>query len=319
MAMGGTYDFLDGLVVANTCDHVRRLYDVYKRKLGDPIPLYFLSLPHVVSAEGEAWVVEEFKRLLDQLASATGAGVTDADVGRSMEEYTRNERLLGRLQELRTADPPKVSGREFVALAVANASVPVEFANEQLERVVRAVEKRPALRAPRARLLLAGSYVDDPSFVGVLEHSGALVVVDNLCTSLRGQARAQTADDAAPGAQDDPVTRLAWKYYRQEICPRVMNQFPRRLALVDRLLAEGVDGVVLQRLEFCDLHGNENMLLQHALKRRGVPMLNVDREYFTGDAGRLKTRVEAFVEKIERTKEKRKRESDEDARSEKVR
>ncbi|MHC1579888.1 MAG: hypothetical protein ACXQTZ_04485 [Candidatus Alkanophagales archaeon] len=29
LALGGRYDFLDGIVTANVCDHTRRLYDAW--------------------------------------------------------------------------------------------------------------------------------------------------------------------------------------------------------------------------------------------------------------------------------------------------
>ncbi len=33
LIMQGKYDFMSGMVFANTCDHVRRIYDVYEHKL----------------------------------------------------------------------------------------------------------------------------------------------------------------------------------------------------------------------------------------------------------------------------------------------
>ncbi len=43
LALEGTFEFLDGLVYANSCDHIRRLHDNWKRKV--PIDFIgFLSL-----------------------------------------------------------------------------------------------------------------------------------------------------------------------------------------------------------------------------------------------------------------------------------
>ena len=62
-----------------------------------------------------------------------------------------------------------------------------------------------------------------------------------------------------------------------------------------------INGVVLQRIEFCDLHGVANAMLKNMLeKEHHIPVLNIDKEYLPGDVARLKTRVEAFIERIER-------------------
>ena len=60
-----------------------------------------------------------------------------------------------------------------------------------------------------------------------------------------------------------------------------------------------IDGVIATRIEFCDLHGCQNMIYEQELKEINVPMLSLDRDYFIGDIGRFKTRAEAFIEQIE--------------------
>jgi len=63
----------------------------------------------------------------------------------------------------------------------------------------------------------------------------------------------------------------------------------------------GVDGVILQAIKFCDLHGVENVLLQKALEKEGIPTLKLEREYGPlADTGRFRTRVQAFLEQMGR-------------------
>lgn len=297
LAMTGAYDFLDGLVVGNTCDHVRRMYDLWGHAI-DYEPRFFVALPHTITPAGRGWLLDEIDALRARLEDTYGTAVTDARLRASFETYAENAALLARVQEFREADGPRLTGTDFLRVAVASASARKEHANERLQQYVGALERRPPLPAPRARLLVSGSYVDTPGFVRVLEHAGALVVADNLCSSARA-IDYQEAGAKAARAGDLDAALLA--RYTENLCPRVMNQYPARrdhlLALVERAR---VDGVVLQRIEFCDLHGTENMILQHELHDRDVPTLNLDREYFLGDTGRLRTRVEAFLEKIGR-------------------
>ena len=61
-----------------------------------------------------------------------------------------------------------------------------------------------------------------------------------------------------------------------------------------------VDGVILERLAFCDLWGFEQFSIFNDFKKSGIPLLMLDREYTLGAVGQLRTRVQAFLETIGR-------------------
>ena len=49
----------------------------------------------------------------------------------------------------------------------------------------------------------------------------------------------------------------------------------------------------------CDLHGIDSVMLERDFEREGIPVLVLEREYDSlADAGRIKTRVQAFLERI---------------------
>jgi len=51
--------------------------------------------------------------------------------------------------------------------------------------------------------------------------------------------------------------------------------------------------------KFCDIHGVDNVQLRMDLEKRGVPVLQLEKEYGAkADFGRIRTRVQAFLEKI---------------------
>jgi benzoyl-CoA reductase/2-hydroxyglutaryl-CoA dehydratase subunit BcrC/BadD/HgdB len=60
-----------------------------------------------------------------------------------------------------------------------------------------------------------------------------------------------------------------------------------------------VDGVVFQRIRYCDLWGGQLLYLEKEMKESNIPMLSIDREYSLGAVGQLRTRVQAFLERIE--------------------
>jgi benzoyl-CoA reductase/2-hydroxyglutaryl-CoA dehydratase subunit BcrC/BadD/HgdB len=84
-------------------------------------------------------------------------------------------------------------------------------------------------------------------------------------------------------------------------CPRVFDAYEGRAAYVKRMIEDfAVDGVILERLMFCDTWGLEQFRLHNDFKEWGVPLLMLDREYTTGGQGQLRTRVQAFLETLGR-------------------
>jgi benzoyl-CoA reductase/2-hydroxyglutaryl-CoA dehydratase subunit BcrC/BadD/HgdB len=59
-----------------------------------------------------------------------------------------------------------------------------------------------------------------------------------------------------------------------------------------------VDGVIIERLAFCDLWGFEQFTISNDLRELNIPHLMLDREYTLSGVGQLRTRVQAFLETI---------------------
>jgi benzoyl-CoA reductase/2-hydroxyglutaryl-CoA dehydratase subunit BcrC/BadD/HgdB len=61
-----------------------------------------------------------------------------------------------------------------------------------------------------------------------------------------------------------------------------------------------VQGVILQNVRFCDLHGSENSVIERELEAKGIPCMKLEREYGPlSETGRIRLRVDALLERIE--------------------
>jgi benzoyl-CoA reductase/2-hydroxyglutaryl-CoA dehydratase subunit BcrC/BadD/HgdB len=58
------------------------------------------------------------------------------------------------------------------------------------------------------------------------------------------------------------------------------------------------DGVIYQTMRSCDLWGGAVLDIRKNMKQTGIPLLEVEREYMLASSGQLKTRVQAFLERI---------------------
>ncbi len=154
--------------------------------------------------------------------------------------------------------------------------------------------KREGYTDYRARLMVMGGELDDPGYVEVIEQQGGLVVTDSLCFGSRMFWK-EVEEDA-----DDPMTALARFYVAERpSCPRVFGEYEERAAFVREMIRDfRVDGVILERLAFCDLWGFEQFTIKNDFQDWGVPLMMLDREYTLSGVGQLTTRVQAFLETI---------------------
>lgn len=293
LALQGEYKFLDAMISENSCDHVRRMIDIWQRKVvAKDFPCLFLSIPHTITEAGLDWMKTEINSFKEQLEKTFHKEFSADALANSIQVFNENRRLLREIYKMRIAKEPKVSGSDFIKIIIANTSVPKEICNTELGKIIDILKDRDGIKDYRARLMLIGSYVDNPAFIKIFEEVGGLIVTDSLCYGVRS-----FWDDVEPTS--NPLSGLITSYYHRVSCPRMMDAHPTRLEFVkDQIARAKVDGVILQRIEFCDIHGSDNMLFSHDLENLGIPVLNIDREYLMSDVARFKTRVEAFIEQL---------------------
>jgi len=291
LALSGAYDFLDGLVCVSSCDHVRRVYDNWKRNLSTPF-VRIMSLPKKVGDEQVAWDREEIDILRREVEEHFGVQITTERLREAIVLHNATRRLQRRLYDLRKRANPPITGAESLAVMVAATALPPERYNELLETLLADLENTNGGGTYRARLMIVGSELDDPAYVQAIEEQGGLIVTDSICYGTRTMW--VDVDEQA----DDPIEALA-RYYIQErpTCPRMNGDRPRRLEFLKEMVEQfQVDGIIGERMLFCDFWCAEHFMNNADLKESGIPFLQIDREYVSSGVGQLRTRVQAFLE-----------------------
>ena len=294
LVLDGRFDFLDGMVSSNSCDHVRRAADLFAKKT-DVHFQGFLSIPRAPRESLYSYYLEELQKLHSDMAAAFGVDATDDALRRAIGELNGVRRRLHEINALRTGDRPKLSGAEALAVHVASQVLPAEVFIEIADRLLSALERRPGLASERGRLVLVGAELDEPAYVEAIESQGALVVADRLCFGARSVL--EPIDEQA----ENPLDAIGRAYFFRPSCARMMGDFPKRWRAIERLVEEvRADGVIFERLMFCDPWGADlhNMTLRTEGGER-FPFLSLTREYGIVPTGQIRTRVQAFVEKIE--------------------
>ena len=295
----GQYAFLDGVVIIPGCDAMRRLDECW-RKAGEDheniVPAWFdyLDVPHKSEGHGLRWYQTELRNLLRRIEQHFGVTITDDDMVESIDTYNRGRQLLQSLLEFRKRDNTVVTGRDVFAATVAATVMPREAFNRQLETWLADLTNEEPLAKSTKRLMVVGSISDEIDLFQLIEsESQAVVVAENLCFGVRHAGGKIDTDG-------DPISALASHYLATSVCPRMFGKYKQRLAQLKEAIARyQVQGVILQNIRFCDLHGSENGLFERDLEAIGIPCLRIEREYGPlTETGRIKLRIDAFLENL---------------------
>jgi benzoyl-CoA reductase subunit C len=294
-ALSGEYDFLDGVVLVNSCDNIRRIFDHWTRQLATSF-VRIMSFPRKTGPPQVDWYREELSALRTGMEEHFGLEISDARLWESIRLHNETRHLQRQLYELRKAEDPPISGADTLAVIVAGTAMPKERYNDMLRDLLAELRDAEGIVDYRARLMVLGSILDDPEYVRVIESQGGLVVTDSTCFG----SRILWKDVREEGG--DPIQALARHYVAdRHSCPRTFGEHERRAEFIRQMVREfHVDGVIGERLTFCDPWGFAQYSLKSDFEEDGIPYLPLEREYILSGVGQLRTRVQAFLETLGR-------------------
>ena len=290
-ALDGRYDFLDGLVASDSCGHAHRLYDNWRFNIELPF-MHFLTVPNKGGESAIAWYRNQMAYLKERLEGFSGAPITEESIETSINIYNETRRLLRDLHALRMSDHPLITGLESQKWQLAAMSMRKDQYNKLLGKYLEEIRGNEPITDYRARLMVVGSTLDDPGFIKIIEDLGGLVVTDALCLGSRYLYEPVKIEG-------DILLSLAKSYLNRAICPRMVDQHQALFDLIKDLVHRfKVDGVIFEKIRYCDLWGGESLFLERNFRESNIPFLSLQREHVMTGSGQIATRVEAFIEMV---------------------
>lgn len=290
----------DLIVGENTCDGKKKAYEILRQYVPD---LYVIDLPQMKSEAGTALLRTEYGKFAARLEELTGRKLTAENLRAAIATTNAKRRALMRLAALRAAEPAPISGLDCLLIAqISFCDDPVRFTGavealcDELEQ--RIARKEGAFPAGTPRVVLSGCPMAVPNWKvpAIVEGAGAVIVAEESCVGERS-TRWLAAEEGKDVAE--MIAALAERYLRIDCA--VFTPNPSRLEHV-RELSGGrkADGVIHYALQFCQPYQMEAGPLQSRMEKESVPTLCIDTDYSQEDVGQIRTRVEAFVERIRR-------------------
>ena len=290
-AIEGGYAFLSGMVMVNTCDGMRRLYDAWR--FYSPPPFSFLlDLPRLITPASLAYFEEQLQGLIAHLDRCFGARITTDKLVRAVEEANTTRGLLRRLLALQNRGDPPLGHADIFDILSVGFRRPRKFFNAALEQLVHRFEQSVDRPSGGLKVLVSGSVLDGSALIRVVEELGGEVVASDLCVAGRFLEEVVLSSH--------PLTDLSEAYLKKRPCARMADTGARVSLLQEDVKRSGAQGVIYFCLKFCDPYLYEAPAVAEGLRRLGVPILFIEGEYTGRISGGIRTRLQAFLEMLER-------------------
>lgn len=294
--INGKYD-LDGLVQTDGCMMATRVLDNWEHISGKQGKAQFchqIGAPRICNEQTIAYYKSELEEFVEAIGKFSGQAVTDEGLKAAIAVYNEIRELVGKVNELRKADNPVISGAEALSLMIKFADyTPEEYIALLKEFLADAANRKPI--EGKVRIMIIGSALDNPEYIKVIEDKGAIVVADDLCFGARHFGAPMEVDDS------DVLGSIAKYYLSRNVCPRDLDNRPQiHKDIVAKCKEYNVQGVVYQRMQNCECWGGEIYYLEPDLKAVDIPVLMLEREEHMANAGQLAIRAEAFVEMLDK-------------------
>jgi benzoyl-CoA reductase/2-hydroxyglutaryl-CoA dehydratase subunit BcrC/BadD/HgdB len=286
------------IIGETTCDGKKKMFELMETFK----PTVVLEVPQ--SAKGETqkkYWRSEVARCKQEIEKRLGVTITEEKMKAAIKELNEQRALMRELASLNTAIPAPLSGMDMLKVMWArNFTFDRAAFNQQLKDLTTELKKMKANgegASPKTakRIIVTGvpTGVGAEKVLKIIEESGAAVVYIENCSGMK-----QYLHDVATSGS--PLDAIADKYL--ETPCSCMSPNTGRLELLAKLSKEyHADGVIDVTWVGCHTYNVESRVLKDYLATHGnVPLLQIETDYSQGDAGQIKTRVEAFLEMAEK-------------------
>jgi benzoyl-CoA reductase/2-hydroxyglutaryl-CoA dehydratase subunit BcrC/BadD/HgdB len=287
-ALEGDHADLGGIIGVDSCDAMRRLFDVWRLNLS-PDFSHMLSLPHRSTSEDIGYFASQLRGLADSLGRHVGRTISDENLAGAIETMNETRSLLQRLNQIRQKSDAISGSRFYEILADAMLCPKAEF-NSRLRELLERMDEPD--ESDGVKIVLSGGVLDDPWIVGAIEEAGGRVVADDLCSGSR------YFDGLVSLTDEEPLQAIARRYLVKAPCARMSDTADRVERLLRAVADTGASGLVYYSVKFCDPHTLDWVAVHEALRARGIPALRCETDYSVGGRERMRIRIEAFLEML---------------------
>jgi benzoyl-CoA reductase/2-hydroxyglutaryl-CoA dehydratase subunit BcrC/BadD/HgdB len=289
----GSGESLAAAVFTNSCDGMRRLYDVAEHYLEDT-PLFMLDVPRNTYPDSVDFYSMQLKKMLKFIEGLKGSSIGEGDLLHAAEicDHKRS-----RLQELSTSffrEGGTIDIPDYYRLMELAATAGTEAFLKGLDDLKN--NMKTAGNGSSPRVMIVGNFITEEKLWHMFSELDMKIAADDLCISSRYYENAVGADTSC--GRREILYLLAKRYLHKPACMRMADTGAKLEELKAKVRDRGIQGVVFISLKFCDTMLYSFPLIRKELAKMKIPVLYLEIEYNNFSEGQLKTRTQAFLEML---------------------
>jgi len=286
--LSNRFEDVEGIIFANSCDGMRRLYDLWTQYVQTPFT-YMLEIPKNRDEHGIKYFADQFLDLKTRLEQAFDIEISNDHLSKAISFMNDRRTMVMDLFKAQKDIHSRHQGSELLALCMEEATCPKDETTLRIKNFSGRSSTSMHSHQKPPRIAVMGNVVDNPILFRMVESAGAQVVLFDTCDGLIHFAR-----PVENGS--DPIESLARRCLLKPPCAR-MPGFGKRIERLEQLIEDySIEGIIYNNLKFCDYSLFEAPQVEGFLRKSSLPLLVLENDYLWGDVERMKTRVEAFSE-----------------------
>ncbi len=280
----GDLSHLAGVVLSNSSDAIRTLYDLWQRHIpGQWVAL--VDVPAILEGEANHRLFNSaMLRFIKELEKLAGHSLEPEALRRSIAIYNENRRLLKKTASLL---PDRLSAETYLDAVLSGFLMSKDRHNVLLRRLLESAGSAPADSA-LLRLHMSGPILLDRSFLPLLRQCGATMASEDLGTGSR-----YYWDEVNEAG--DPIEQVINRYWSKIPESYKLPMEPRWLHLEARLESGNAKGIIFVVERYSDEDQYDYPIFRDRLRQRGIPSLQLDAE-FVLESEQVRTRLQTFVD-----------------------
>ncbi len=263
------------IIMANSCDGMRRLYDILADKS------YFLEVPR---KSGEDEVDYYYKQLLNLLhyLKIDYDSLYKQKLKKTIIRYNKKRELLNLLKN------DHVWSKFLRGIKIYTNTISADLETLMQEA------KDYSIDEDNPVVLVTGTCLLDGQIIDLIEKNNFNIGAIDSCFG----ERSYNINIKINEKEDDPLKELARVYLHKPACPRCMYAERRLTEISTYVRTAGVNGIIYFIPKFCDLAAYDFKLIKDWSKTNNIPVLHLEGEYRAAQSGQLNTRIAAFRESL---------------------
>jgi benzoyl-CoA reductase/2-hydroxyglutaryl-CoA dehydratase subunit BcrC/BadD/HgdB len=286
-ALNGDYNYLSGVVQGYTCDAACGCINIWEANIDGEL-YHTIPMPYNDSSEARQFLRAALMDLVDRL-NGIGGDFSLSKLEQSLVLYNQIRASLVQLYDMRTQGRLPLNAAELLIIILAGFVTVPEAYLVMLKKLKKSLLGLSAARAEGLPVLVSGSLIESPAYLGAVEACGGRIVADDLCTGRRYL-------DQLDREVDDPVDALIERHMNRSACPARARVRDRAEQLMVQIESSGAQGVIFVLQKYCTPHLADYPALSKALKAGGIPSIMIEVDETWRLSGQLRTRLEGFFE-----------------------